>query len=158
MSQKSPEDGHMYRPKHAVMWSKRTLINAFVNCCERGFYPELSPCLSYRNSQPTNSQHHWFPYLPLTLDWISLHHSKRWSLHKLNWSKQTVNSYWTAVQVKNQSYIMIKGQSTSLSWCQAPIEDQQPIFSFFFSIFRQLQICWCGVPSLMRGCCWDSPV
>jgi hypothetical protein len=39
------------------------------------------------------------------------------------------------------SFIMTDGQSASLSWCQAPIWDQQPIFLLLLIIFKQLWIC-----------------
>jgi hypothetical protein len=55
-------------------------------------------------------------------------------------------------QNQSQSYITTDGQSTSLSWCQAPIWDQRPIFIFLSLIIsRQLWVCWWGAPSLTRG-------
>jgi hypothetical protein len=45
---------------------------------------------------------------------------------------------------------MTDDQSTSPSWCQAPIWYPRPIFSFLFSLW-QLQVSWCGAPSLTRG-------
>jgi hypothetical protein len=41
------------------------------------------------------------------------------------------------VQVKS-SCITIYGQSASLSWCQAPISDPRPIFSFFLYLFSYI--------------------
>jgi hypothetical protein len=67
------------------------------------------------------------------------------------------------LQIKNQSlslrqsYITTDSQLASLSWSQASIWDLRPNFLLLsLIIFRQLQICWCGVPSLKRS--WASPV
>jgi hypothetical protein len=51
---------------------------------------------------------------------------------------------------RSQSYLTTRGQSASLSWCQAPIWGPRPDF-----YYCQLRICWCGAPSLTRGrvCC-----
>jgi hypothetical protein len=47
---------------------------------------------------------------------------------------------------------MTDGQSSSLSWCQAPIWEPRPIFDLFsLIIVRQLRVCWCGAPSLTRS-------
>jgi hypothetical protein len=55
-------------------------------------------------------------------------------------------------KVKSQSYVTTDSQSATLSWCQALIWDPWPIFPLLsLIIFRQLWVCWCGVPSLMRG-------
>jgi hypothetical protein len=42
---------------------------------------------------------------------------------------------------------MTDSQSASLSWCWAPSGAQNQIFV----TVRQLRVCWCGVPFLMRG-------
>jgi hypothetical protein len=48
-------------------------------------------------------------------------------------------------------YIMTDGQSASLSWCQVPIWDPQPIFHLLsFIVLKQLRVCSCGAPSLTR--------
>jgi hypothetical protein len=53
---------------------------------------------------------------------------------------------------KSQSFITNNSQSASLSWCQAPIWDPQPIFSpLSLNIFSQLWFRWCGAPSLTRS-------
>jgi hypothetical protein len=57
---------------------------------------------------------------------------------------------------QSQSYITTDGQSTSLSWCQARIWDPRQIFLLFKIIFIQLQVCWYGVPSLMRSRVYSS--
>jgi hypothetical protein len=56
-------------------------------------------------------------------------------------------------QSQSQRYgIKTDRQSASLSWCQAPICDQRPIFLLrSLIIFIQLRVCWCGAPSLKRG-------
>jgi hypothetical protein len=47
---------------------------------------------------------------------------------------------------------MTDSQSSSLSWYQAPIWHQRPIFSILpLIIFRQLRVCWCRAPSLTRS-------
>jgi hypothetical protein len=55
------------------------------------------------------------------------------------------------------SYIMTDNQSATLSWCQAPIWNPQPIFPILTLIifFRQFWVCWCGAPSLTRS--WGFP-
>jgi hypothetical protein len=59
---------------------------------------------------------------------------------------------YDAFQSESQSCITTDSQSASLSWCQAPIWDPQPIFPSFSLInFRQLGVCWCGAPSLTRS-------
>jgi hypothetical protein len=37
VTQESPEDGHLYEPKHVVIERVRKYIH-LVNCCERRFY------------------------------------------------------------------------------------------------------------------------
>jgi hypothetical protein len=59
--------------------------------------------------------------------------------HILDWNSQ--------LKFKVQSYVTTDGQSTSLSWCQAPSGKQDRIFV----TVRQLRVCWCGAPSLRRG-------
>jgi hypothetical protein len=57
---------------------------------------------------------------------------------------------WTILS-QSQSYIR-PTVNHPLSWCQAPIWDPWPIVLLFsLIIFKQLCVCWCGVPSLMRG-------
>jgi hypothetical protein len=57
-----------------------------------------------------------------------------------------------SIKSQSQSYITTDSQSASLSWSQAPIWDTRPIFLLLsLIIFRQLQICWCGAPSLTRS-------
>jgi hypothetical protein len=53
---------------------------------------------------------------------------------------------------QSQSYITTDCQTASLPWCQAPIWDPRPIF-FLLSliIFRQLWICWCWAPSVLKA-------
>jgi hypothetical protein len=47
----------------------------------------------------------------------------------------------------NPSYITTDGQLASLSWCQAPIWDQRPIFRLLsLIIFRQLRFVDMGRP------------
>jgi hypothetical protein len=68
---------------------------------------------------------------------------------------------------QNPSHLTTNGQSHNLSRCQATIWGSSQIFllSFFFLleiIFRQLQICYYGAPSLTEDesviyrCCWAS--
>jgi hypothetical protein len=53
---------------------------------------------------------------------------------------------------QNHNDITIDGQSASLSWCPAPIWDPRSnILLLSLIVVRQLRVCWCGVPSLMRG-------
>jgi hypothetical protein len=53
-------------------------------------------------------------------------------------------------QRQRQSYITTDSQSANLSWCQAPIWEQRPIFPFFL-LYWQLQASCRGAPSLTRG-------
>jgi hypothetical protein len=61
---------------------------------------------------------------------------------------------WTCVhagipienQNQSQSYIMINGQSASLSWFKASFGAQDQTFV----TLRQLQVCWCRAPSLTK--------
>jgi hypothetical protein len=63
-----------------------------------------------------------------------------------------INKWSALTQSESQSYIMTNSQSASLSWCQTTIWDSRLIFILLsLIIFRQLQICWCGAPSLMRS-------
>jgi hypothetical protein len=86
------------------------------------------------------------------------------SLHEIFLSKITLR-YFTLfmkgichpINVRRDSksksiYIMINGLLASLSCCQAPIWDLRPICLLLsLIILRQLWICWCGAPSLMRS-------
>jgi hypothetical protein len=47
--------------------------------------------------------------------------------------------------------ITTKGQSAGLAWCQAPISDPRSIPPHPSSIILDLQIYWCGAPSLTRS-------
>jgi hypothetical protein len=52
---------------------------------------------------------------------------------------------------QSQNYVTADYQSASLSWCQALIWEQRPIFLLLsLIIFIQLRICWCATPSLIR--------
>jgi hypothetical protein len=53
----------------------------------------------------------------------------------------------TAYTHKNQSHVVTDGQSVSQSWCRAPSVAHDQIFITVW----QLQSCFCGAPSLMRG-------
>jgi hypothetical protein len=48
---------------------------------------------------------------------------------------------------ESQNYPMTNLHSASLSWCRAPSGAQDKIFI----TAKQLRVCWCGAPSLMRG-------
>jgi hypothetical protein len=67
-----------------------------------------------------------------------------WS-NRFQKEKRSSGTKWVSEWV---SYITTDGQSASLSWCQAPVWGLRPDFIF---IVRQLRVCWCGAPSLMRG-------
>jgi hypothetical protein len=56
-------------------------------------------------------------------------------------------SHWQLIKShQSESYVMTGGRSACLSWCQTTI------FFFFLEIlFRQLRVCYYGVPSLMKG-------
>jgi hypothetical protein len=53
-------------------------------------------------------------------------------------------------QSQSQSYVMTESQSVSLSWCQASAGAQDQTLA----TVRQLQVCWCGMLSLMKGQVW----
>jgi hypothetical protein len=50
-------------------------------------------------------------------------------------------------RIRSRSYVTTDGQSASLSRCQAPSGPQDQIYV----TFKQLRVCWCGVPSLTGG-------
>jgi hypothetical protein len=55
-------------------------------------------------------------------------------------------SSYSRLQIATQSYVTTDGQSASQSWCQAPSGAQDQILI----TVRQLRVCRCGAPSLMR--------
>jgi hypothetical protein len=74
-------------------------------------------------------------------------------------------SFWVLDQFEIKSKVKVKimlrpmVSPPNLSWCQAPSGARNHVLSV-----RQLQVCWCGAPSLKRGrsvvynCRWPSPV
>jgi hypothetical protein len=88
-------------------------------------------------------------YIPQTLDWISLRHSRWPSLHKLNWSELTVNSKWTPPKSKLYYDWRSVGQCVLVSGTY--LGPATNFFPSIFNNFRQLWVCWCGAPSLTRS-------
>jgi hypothetical protein len=66
--------------------------------------------------------------------------------------EQQLFMFYTAV-IQNKNYLMIDGQSPSLSWCQATIYGQRIIFLFSSTVIItiQLRVSYYKDPSLRRG-------
>jgi hypothetical protein len=74
------------------------------------------------------------------------------SYNSQSYSEGILTRLHMGLSCKVKVYIITDSQFASLPWCQAPIWDPWPTFSLLsLIIFRQLGICWCGAPSLMRS-------
>jgi hypothetical protein len=78
----------------------------------------------------------------LTLDWISLLHSRRQSLRRLNWSLH--------LSSQSQSFVMTDSQLSRLSWYQAPSWGPWPYFYYCQTFAGLLMLC---APSEERRVC-----
>jgi hypothetical protein len=66
--------------------------------------------------------------------------------------RRPLNGWTNQVKIKVQVILTTDSQSTSPSWCQAPIWDPRPIFPILsLIIFRQFQVCWFRASSLTRS-------